>query len=107
MANGILGTPTDLTATTNTTIYTVPGDTFAVFTVNLVNRSGTDRNVRIAVAASGTPTTAEWIEYDTTIIGNGVLERTGIVAQAGKNIVVYANSTDVSAMVFGIETSTA
>jgi len=107
MANGILGTPTDLTATTNTTVYTVPSDTFSVFTVNIVNRSTTDRTVRIAVAASGSPTNAEYIEYDTTLIGNGVLERTGLVAQAGKNVVVYANSTDISAMVYGIETSTA
>ena len=106
MANGILGTPADLSPTTNTTIYTVPTDTFSVVTVNVCNRSGTDRDVRIAIAATGTPTNAEYLEFDTTLIANGVLERTGIVAEAGKNIVVYANSTDVTAMVYGIETST-
>lgn len=107
MANGILGTPAALAATTNTTIYTVPSDTFAVLTVNITNRSTQSRNIRLALAASGTPTTAEYIEYDTELLGNGSLERSGIVIEAGKNIVAYANSTDISVVVYGIETSTA
>ena len=107
MANGILGTPTALTATTSTVIYTVPANTFAVVTVNVTNRSASARNVRLALAAADTPTDAEYIEYDSEIIGNGVLERSGIVIDADKRIVAYANSTDVSVMVYGIETPTA
>ena len=105
MATGILGTA-DLSATTNTTVYTVPAGNFAVVAVNLVNRAATSRDVRIALAAADTPTNAEYIEYDTAIVGNGAIERTGIVLDAGKKIVVYANSTDISAVVFGIETAT-
>jgi len=63
--------------------------------------------VQIALADSATPTTAEYIEFNSEVIGNGVLERGGIVLQAGKNVVVQANSTDVTAMVYGIETATA
>lgn len=105
MANGILGTA-DLSATTLTTLYTVPADNFAVVSINLVNRSATNRTIRIALAAADTPTNAEYIEYDTTLVGNGAIERTGIVLDAGKKVVCYANSTDISVVVFGLETAT-
>jgi len=103
---GILGTPTDVPATTNTTVYTVPSDTFAIVTINITNRSAATRDIRIGLAASGTPSAGEWIEYDTELVSNGTLERSGVVLQAGKNVVAYANSTDVSVMVYGIETAT-
>ena len=107
MATGRLGTPTQLAATTNTTIYTVPSGTYAVFNVSLTNISNSSVTVRLAMASSGTPSTAEWIEYDTVIVGKGVLERTGIVLDAGKNVVAWASAaTSINVNVFGIETST-
>ena len=105
MATGILGNAS-LLATTNTTVYEVPADTFSVVTINVANRSDQERRIRVALAATDTPTDAEYIEYDAQLIGNGVLERGGVVVDAGKKIVAYSNSTDVSVVVFGIETST-
>lgn len=107
MATGRLGTPADVTATTNTTIYTAPSSTFAVVSVSLCNRSAGPLLCRLALAASDTPTAAEYLEYDVQILANGVLERTGLVLAAGQKIVVYTSGSGVSAVCYGIETTTA
>jgi hypothetical protein len=108
MATGRLGAE-DVLATTYTTLYTVPSSTFTVAAVSICNRNATDINVRLAVtptAGPSAPANGEFIEYDVTISGNGVLERTGIVLDAGKTISVYSDTANVSAVAFGIETST-
>ena len=109
MATGRLGTA-NITTTSNTSVYTVPATTFSVVSVNVVNRSSSaSANIRIAVASSGTPGIDEYIEYDSALVANGVLERTGIVMDAGKILVVQTPtaSPTLSVVVHGIETSTA
>ena len=104
MASGVVG-KNDLQAATNTTVYTCPADTFSVATINLTNRNATSVTVRIAVAASDTPLDSEFIEYEATVLGNGVLERTGIVLAAGQKIVVRSSTINVNAVAMAIETS--
>lgn len=102
MATGTLGQAA-LSGLTNTTVYTVPADKTATFSVTLLNIGGGALTARLAIASSGTPTNAEYIEYDVSISQNNVLERTGLVASAGKQIVAYSNSNDLVVNVYGYE----
>lgn len=102
MASGTLG-QADLAANTNTAVYTVPAGKVASFNVNVLNRTASNVTVRMAISATSSPTNSEYLEYEATVPANGVMERTGLVASAGKNLVIYASSTGVSVNVFGFE----
>lgn len=107
MASGRLYTPVQLGATTNTTVYPVPTGYYAVFNVSMTNTSSSPVTVRLAMATTTTPGTAEWIEYDTVVVAKGVFERTGLVAGPGLNIVAWASAgSAINVTVYGIETST-
>ena len=102
MPSGILGQAAP-SATTNTTVYTVPASTVSIVNVNILNRGGSAATVRIALAAADSPTNAEYVEYDASVGANQVLERTGFALNAGKKVVVYASSADTSVSVYGLE----
>jgi hypothetical protein len=103
MASGILGTQASLQANTLTTIYQVPANTVSYLNFNVVNTNATPVSVRVALAASGTPTAAEYIEYNAEIAGYGVLERTGIALQENKVVVALSDTANVSISVYGVE----
>ena len=108
MATGLLGQSAP-SASTYTQVYAVPVGYFTALSIAVLNRAATQTSIRIALTgtvAPAAPSNSEFIEYDTIIGGNGVLERTGIMLSASKYVVVYASTANVSVSVFGIETST-
>jgi len=100
MASGIYA-QVDLAASTNTTVFTIV--TFGVYNIRFCNRNSTPVSVRLAYAATGTPGVTEYVEYGATIPANGVLEEQGVAVQAGKLIVAYSDTANVSVAVWGIE----
>ena len=110
MANGILGSA-DLAAATETGIYLVPTSTFSVATISICNKNSTSITVRLAIAKTDpdgltTPAADDYLEYDTEILPNGVLERTGIVIDASRQIYARSSAANTAVMVYGIETAT-
>lgn len=102
MASGILG-GSDLSAATDTTVYTCPVGKTASATISVVNRSTSDS---IKVRISLTPNSAaanNYIEYEAAIPPTGVLERSAIVLAAGDKVIVRSTAATCSAVVFGIE----
>jgi hypothetical protein len=107
MATGRLN-GVDLTTTSATSVYTCPVTTFSVVSVSICNRSALAVTVRLALTTTGsTPATTDYLEFDSSLSANGVLERTGIVMNAGNQLVVSAGTGNVlSVVVVGIETAT-
>ena len=102
MASGTLGQGL---ATTSAASYYTVGATPTTFNVQLANITGFPVSVNLSISTSATvPTTSEYLEYQTIIPGNGVLERGGLVATAGKYVVVSASAaTSISINIYGFE----
>jgi hypothetical protein len=113
MATGRLGNSVSLTGGSNSTVYTVTALTYAVFNISICNTQASSVTIRIALCANPASIQAsEWIEYGATVAANSVFERTGLVQDAGKAVVVWASSSttgslgaNVTANCWGIETS--
>lgn len=107
MAKGRLGIST-ITPSVNTAVYTVPTGKSAALSFTVMNRGLTDAVVSINLCSTGEIVggnlpEASFIEYNTTIPSYGLLERTGVVLDAGKSVYAFSTSSDVNVVVVGVE----
>jgi len=93
-------------ATTATTLYTVPSATSAVVsTIQVCNRSSSTDTFRIAVRPSGASLASQhYLAYDVGLAGNDAISITvGISLSTTDVITVYAGSANLSFTAFGAE----
>lgn len=93
-------------ATTATTLYTVPGATSTVVsTINVCNQSAAAGTFRIAIRPAGATLAAQhYICYDTTLPANDSISLTlGITLATTDVVTVYASSATMSFAAFGTE----
>ena len=96
------------TATTATTLYTVPALTSAVAsTINVCNLAATATSFRIAIRPAGAAlTNAHYISYETALPANDSIALSmGITLAATDIITVYAGNANISFNLFGSEIS--
>ena len=95
-------------ATTATTLYTVPSSTKAVVsTITVCNQAATSATFRIAVRPDAETLAAKhYVSYDSTVAANDTTALTlGITLDAADVVTVYASSATVSFNAFGSEIS--
>jgi len=93
-------------ATTATTLYTVPSATSTVVsTIAVCNRAATAATYRIAIRVAGSAlSNEEYIAYDASITANNSTFITiGVTLAATDVITVYASTADLSFNAFGSE----
>lgn len=93
-------------ATTATTLYTVPASTSAVIsTLVVANRAITDATYRIAIRpAAATLANQHYIAYDVTVGGGDSTTLTlGLTLAATDVVTIYASTANVSFNLFGSE----
>lgn len=95
-------------ATTATTLYTVPSSTSTVVsTITICNQASTAGTFRLAVRPAGASLAAQhYIAYDTPIAANDTVALTlGITLATTDVVTVYASSANMSFTAFGSEIS--
>jgi len=93
-------------ATTNTTLYTVPASTSSIVsTITVCNRDTASGTFRIAIRPAGaTIANQHYIVYDSSIAANDTVTFTlGITLATTDVITVYASSANMTFNVFGSE----
>jgi len=97
---------TSPSATTATTVYTVPSSTeVVVSTITICNRANAAGTYRLAIRRDGaTLADQHYIAYDATVGANDTVALTlGLTANASDVFTVYASSASVSFSLFGSE----
>lgn len=95
-------------ATTATTLYTVPASTSAVIsTITVCNQAASAGSFRIAVRPAGTALAAQhYVAYDVAIAANDTTALTlGLTLATTDVVTIYASSATMSFNAYGSEIS--
>lgn len=95
-------------ATTDTTLYTVPASTSAVTsTISIANRGAASATYRIAIRPAGASiATSHYIAYDSSVAPNdGILLTIGMTLATTDVVTVRASTADLTFSLFGSEIS--
>lgn len=102
MATGRLGAVAP-SANTYTQLYKPATGVSGTGSISVCNRSASAQAlIRIAISAATTPTSAEFIEYDTVLLPNESMQLSGIVVGDAHEISVYADTANTSFVMWGI-----
>ena len=102
MASGILG-QVELPANTDTVVYTVPAGFITTMNINILNPTLDTSDITVYLSSSSTPTSAEKIEAGVDVDSTAVLERTGIVMEENRNLVVRSSVAGIIVNAYGFE----
>ena len=88
-----------------TIVYTVPAGYNSTFTVSVVNTGDYSGTITLATLDSGntSPTTKDYIEYQTTLQPKSVYERTGLVLSSNQSLYILGTTNKFAVNVFGFE----
>ena len=93
-------------ATTLTTLYTVPASTSAILsTVAVANLASTTASFRLAISVNGAAiANAQYLAYDSALLANDSVYLTlGVSLSAGDVVSVYGSSANIAFSAFGTE----
>jgi hypothetical protein len=107
MSSGRLGA-VEVNGAILTPLYTVPTDTVTTTNISICNKNAGAALIKIALINGTIANIAsgDYIEFNTILPGNGVLERTGIVLQSGYTIAIESDIGLIDASCWGFEDST-
>lgn len=92
--------------TTESTLYTCPGNTQAIVsTINVCNQAALSASFRVAIRPGGaTLNNSHYLAYDTSIPANDSIALTMGITLSGTDVItVYASSSTLSFLAFGTE----
>jgi len=95
-------------ATTETTLYTVPsGKSTVVSSISICNRGSVQTTFRVSISQGGSATAnKDYLYYDVILAGNDTFIATIGVTLATTDVVrVYSGNTSLSFQLFGTEIS--
>lgn len=102
MASGRIAA-VDMPAGVNTVLYEMPTGRILVLNVGISNRNDEDVKIRLALVDGGINDLADsdYLEYNTVVRANGMLERSGIALAGEQSLIGYSDTGNVSFTVWG------